>query len=148
MLTTNIKIQLLEIIEKIMHNIPRIGIGVVVIKDDHCVLLKRQGSHGHGEWSLPGGHLEFGESVEDCARREILEEFGVNLFNLEKLDFYTENFFPGKHYITLYLMGNTNDIPTIMEPEKASDIMLLRLGEPLPTPVFCGLDKVWSFIHY
>lgn len=131
-----------------MYNIPRIGIGVVVIKDDCCVLLKRQGSHGAGDWSLPGGHLEFGESVKDCACREVLEELGVNLFNLKKLDFYTEDFFPGKHYVTLYLIGNINEVPTIMEPEKASDMMLLKLGKPLPSPTFCGLDKVWNFINY
>lgn len=37
----------------------------------------RKGSHGDGEWALPGGHLEMGESFEQCAVREVEEETGI-----------------------------------------------------------------------
>jgi NUDIX domain len=61
------------------HRQVRLGAGVFVHTPRGYVLLKRQGSHGAGEWSLPGGHLEFGETVDECARREVLEEIGCRL---------------------------------------------------------------------
>ena len=43
---------------------PKVGIGVMIQNEKGEVLLGlRQGSHGAGEWSFPGGHLEFGEKI-------------------------------------------------------------------------------------
>src|SRR5258707_8500479 len=52
---------------------PQVGVGVVVVRDGKVLLGLRRGSHGSGAWALPGGHLEWGESVESCARREVTE---------------------------------------------------------------------------
>lgn len=40
---------------------PRIGVGVLIFRDGKLLLGKRRGSHGAGDWSAPGGHLEFGK---------------------------------------------------------------------------------------
>ena len=45
--------------------IPRVGVGVIVQRDGRILLGKRLGAHGEGTWALPGGHLEFGESVAE-----------------------------------------------------------------------------------
>ena len=51
---------------------PRVGMGVIVQSaDGHICLGRRINSLGHGEWALPGGHLEYGESFVDCAVREV-----------------------------------------------------------------------------
>lgn len=56
---------------------PLVGVGVVLFDHAGRVLLVRRGTPPRlGEWSLPGGRQELGESVETCARRELLEETG------------------------------------------------------------------------
>lgn len=60
----------------------RVGIAVFVFKEGTFLMQRRTGSHGAGSWSVPGGHLEFGESFEDTARREVKEETGVDIKNV------------------------------------------------------------------
>ena len=61
---------------------PIVGIGVVVLKDD-CVLLVRRGKPPNfGSWTLPGGAQELGETAEQAARRELAEETGVTVGEL------------------------------------------------------------------
>lgn len=47
-----------------------VGVAVIVKRGGKILLIKRQGSHGAGTWAPPGGHIDFGESVEETARRE------------------------------------------------------------------------------
>lgn len=122
----------------------RVGIGVIVKTPQGVVLLQRQGSHGAGEWSFPGGHLEFGETILECAARETLEEVGVAVHNLKHLYFYTEDSFPGKQYITIFVVAATDEQAKICEPHKASAIIFINPNDVLPTPAFSGVQKAWE----
>ena len=58
---------------------PVVGVGGVVIRDDHVLLVRRGREPLKGEWSIPGGMLELGEKLEDGVRRELLEETGLEV---------------------------------------------------------------------
>jgi ADP-ribose pyrophosphatase YjhB (NUDIX family) len=58
---------------------PRVGIGVVVLRGDAVLLIRRGRPPGLGQWSLPGGGQELGETAEAAARRELREETGLTV---------------------------------------------------------------------
>lgn len=120
----------------------RPGVGILVIlKAENSILLgKRKGSHGHGEWSFPGGHLEMGETPIDCGKRELFEETGIDISNLHPLDIgYTNDIFykDNKHYITLYQLYNIQEklTPILIEPEKCFEWGWFDINN-LPEPLF------------
>jgi ADP-ribose pyrophosphatase YjhB (NUDIX family) len=58
---------------------PVVGVGAVVVRDGKALIIKRAHEPRKGEWSLPGGLLELGESLQDAARREIKEETNLDI---------------------------------------------------------------------
>lgn len=59
--------------------VPRTGVGAMVIKDEKILLVKRGVEPNKGRWAIPGGMLKLGETMQECAAREILEETGVTV---------------------------------------------------------------------
>ena len=115
----------------------QIGVGVLVMRAGLVLLGERTGAHGAGTWAFPGGHLEYGESPEDCARREVLEETGLQVRNLHAGPF-TSNVFPveGRHYITLFVLAHsTSGTPEVREPTKCLRWEWFAWSE-LPQPLF------------
>lgn len=103
-----------------MEKRPGVGVGVFILKDGKVLMGKRRNAHGDGTWSLPGGHLEFGEDVFTTAHREVLEETGLEITNL-RLGPYTNDIFEkeGKHYITLFVISDhAGGEPQVLEPDK------------------------------
>lgn len=102
---------------------PRVGVAAIIRDGDgKFVLGKRKGSHGAGTWQFPGGHLEMGESLLDCAERETLEETGLKV-KAVKVVAVTNDVFDAetKHYITVFVLcqrENANAEPQVLEPEK------------------------------
>ena len=58
---------------------PRVGVGAIVIKDGRVLLVKRAAEPNKGLWAIPGGSLELGETLSAGAKREILEETGIEV---------------------------------------------------------------------
>jgi 8-oxo-dGTP diphosphatase len=83
---------------------PQVGVGVIIVRDGKVLLGLRRGSHGSDTWALPGGHLEWGEAVESCARREVKEETGLDLGVVSQGP-YTNDVMAaeGKHYVTCFV---------------------------------------------
>lgn len=121
---------------------PRIGVGVIVcfqqrpiISERRFAWLHRAGTtHGNGEWSLPGGRLEYGESLILRAMAEVWEEIGVKEFDaFYRIPFITEDFFPVEkmHWITHYFIAypKAGEVPKLMEPDKADALEITYAPE-------------------
>ncbi len=61
---------------------PRVGVGVVVVREGRVLLVRRGRPPHAGRWSIPGGLQRLGETVEEAARREVAEETGLALGTL------------------------------------------------------------------
>ncbi len=97
-----------------------VGVGVIIRRDGKVLLGKRKGSHGASTWGLPGGHLEAGETVEDCAIREAAEETGLQIVRTVNAGFANDIFeAENKHYVTLFVEAiDPGGTPELLEPDK------------------------------
>lgn len=125
-----------------------VGIGVILCKDNKVLLGKRLGSHGAGTWALPGGHLDPGESISQCAIREVAEETAMLLHNVHHAGF-TDDYFieESRHYITLFVEASYPDFegePENCEPDKCESWQWHEwhsLPQPLFPPLLSLVDQ-------
>jgi 8-oxo-dGTP diphosphatase len=119
----------------------KVGIQAVVTgrgKPRRILLGKRRGIFGDGQWALPGGHLEFGESFEEATRRELLEETGIKAEAFCYLKSVNTPYpKDGTHYVQIGMQALTyTGDPSNREPERCAELRWFDLDEPLPTPLF------------
>lgn len=115
------------------------------MRESRILLGKRRGSHGAGTWSPPGGHLELGESVFDCASRETREETGFDLAGMHAGP-WTNDIFEqeGKHYVTLWVLAVAPPgEPELREPDKCDEWSWFAWHD-LPEPLFLPLANLRS----
>ena len=73
---------------------PIVGVGGVIIDNGRALLIRRGSEPLRGEWSIPGGTLELGESLQQGVARELLEETGLEVRVLELIEVF-DRIFPG-----------------------------------------------------
>ena len=111
---------------------PHVGVGALVVEDGKVLMVKRKYPPRQGYWSIPGGHVELGERIEDAATRELYEETGVKavpkgVVNLDELIVYDGEGRVEYHYVLI-------------------DVLLERVeGEPRPGSD--ALEVAWMDIR-
>ena len=118
---------------------PGVGIGVIIQNSEGQILVgKRKGSHSP-YYSIPGGHLENGETFEEAAIREVFEETNLKIRNPKFIcvtnnlrTFKEEN----KHYVSITMYSNEYDgICEVKEPDKCEEWIWCNIDE-VPEPQF------------
>ena len=138
---------------------PLVGIAVLVVCSKlhpNCVLVsQRLASHGQGTHQLPGGHLEYGESFEECAQRELKEETNLHCSSFELVHvtntvFSTADNGQGKHYVTLFLRARIDDDATLtlMEPDKNSPWIWMNWNQLRSMNLFSPLRQAVDHPHF
>lgn len=95
-----------------MQERPRVGMGILVVRDGKVLLGRRRGSHAAGFYAAPGGHVEAGETLAACARHEVLEETGLIVTGLRLLCVGTYEF-EGKAYVDVDLLAEATGEPQL-----------------------------------
>jgi 8-oxo-dGTP diphosphatase len=118
-------------------NKPKVGVACFIFKDGKFLIGLRKGSHGEDSWSIPGGHLEFGESFEQTAYREVLEETGLKVQNI-RFGALTNDIFKNdnKHYVSIWMISDyAGGKEKITEPDRYVSMRWVSFDD-LPSPLF------------
>lgn len=129
------------------------GFGVMIMKDNKILLGQRHTDptkadsalHGEGTWTMPGGKLHFGESFEEGAVREVLEETGIHIEQKDlKVISLANNIVPDAHFVTIgMLCTKFEGEPKVMEPDEITQWKWFSMTK-LPTPLFSPSAEVLS----
>lgn len=105
-----------------MENFVRVWVWVFIIQDKRVLIWKRKNSYWEWKYGFPWWHLEFWESIQECAIRELYEETSL-IWDMESISLihFTDDFMKeyNKHYITVFSIVRwfTGDV-SITEPDK------------------------------
>lgn len=99
--------------------LPKIGVAVWVRKEGKVLLGRRSKQSGNNTWGPPGGHLEMNETLSEAAAREVREEAGLEITNIQFAG-YIEDIHPeqGTHYIGLHFAADWvsgDPVPELIE---------------------------------
>jgi 8-oxo-dGTP diphosphatase len=114
---------------------PTVGTGIMIFKYGKILLGRRKGTRGSGEYSFPGGHLEFREVITESALREVKEECGLEVHNIRFL--FASNIKQyDKHYVNINFAADwKSGEPQNLEPEKCEGWDWYAMDN-LPSPLF------------
>ena len=127
-----------------MENIerPKVGIGVVVVRGNKILIGQRLSGHGSGTYQIPGGHLEFGETFEGAALREVREETGLTDLTARGVVSLANDIAYDKHYVSIGILAEwKSGEPYDAEPEHSGNWKWYDVNN-LPEPIFPHSKRV------
>jgi 8-oxo-dGTP diphosphatase len=126
-----------------------VGFGILILRGNQFLLGKRHEDpgkadselHGEGTWTMPGGKLRFGESFEEGAAREMLEETGIKAKVLEVISLSNDTV-SDAHFVTVGLLCKEFEgEPKVMEPDEITEWRWFPINQP-PKPMFFPSEKI------
>jgi mutator protein MutT len=111
---------------------PLVGVGGIILNDGKVLLVRRGKQPGYGKWSIPGGMVELGETLQEAMKREVREECGIEI-ELADVVAVLERIIPHQergihyHYVLIDFLGYWRS----GELQPSSDILEARWADPL-----------------
>ena len=121
--------------------VPVVAVGAVAVRDGALLVVERATDPQAGRWSIPGGHVEAGESVVAAVEREVLEETGLAL-RCGPLLGWAERMGPGYHFVILDFTVTVPDgCPDPVAGSDATAVAWVPLEEVDALPLVAGLEE-------
>jgi mutator protein MutT len=118
-------------------------VGAIVVDADRLLMVRRGQAPAVGEWSVPGGRVESGETLAEAVVREVAEETGLEVVCGELVG-WVERIGPGYHFVILDFVATVIDDGQPVAATDASDVAWVPLAEVAERPVVEGLVE---FLH-
>lgn len=123
---------------------PKVGVKIFLFRDEKILLGKRKNVFGAGTYSLPGGHIEGGESFLEACQREVREETGIEIDGVDDFCFSNDIQPPDDfHYVILYFIADWDgeQEPENREPNKCEGWDWYDAFD-MPEPLYPSLEEV------
>jgi 8-oxo-dGTP diphosphatase len=122
---------------------PEVCVGAVVVDDDRLLMIRRRHAPAAGEWSIPGGRVERGETLVEALVREVFEETHVEVAVDHFLGF-AESITDEYHFVFLDFAATAFDARTIEPGDDAAEAAWVRLADVVELNLVGGLAE---FLH-
>ena len=127
---------------------PNTGVGVMLLRNNEILLGKRNSDpvkaesalHGEGTWTVPGGKMEFRETFEESAHREVLEETGIKIGNTKIISLSNE-VVEDAHFVTIGMLCEDFSGEASIREEDITEWKWFPLDK-LPEPIFPPARKI------
>lgn len=105
---------------------PKLGVSAVALHDGRILLIQRGHEPAMGKWSLPGGHVEFGEDLHSAVLREVREETGLDAV-VDRFLGFVERIEAEYHYVILDFVVDVYDASGVSAGDDAADAAWFEL---------------------
>lgn len=120
---------------------PEIAVGAVVVRDDCLLVIRRGHGPGAGEWSVPGGRVEAGETLHEAVVREMWEETGLEVV-VERFLGWVERLGDDHHFVILdFVVGLLDAEATAVAGDDAAEAAWVPLHELSEIRLVAGLHE-------
>ena len=120
---------------------PELAVGAVVVRDDCLLVIRRGHGPGAGEWSVPGGRVEAGETLHEAVVRETWEETGLEVV-VERFLGWVERLGDDHHFVILdFVVGLLDAEATAVAGDDAAEAAWVPLHELSEIRLVAGLHE-------
>lgn len=112
---------------------PLVGVGVAVLRDGQILLVRRGREPGKGLWAVPGGKVNWGEPMRAAARREVLEETGLEVEVGDVV--WTGEHITDEYHVVLFDFAGTVVEGDLQAGDDADEVRWVDLSEAMEYPL-------------